>query len=133
MPEKTQRLRTGLDDGPQLPSEKSLAAAYRKIEAKAPIPCPYCGTGSKIHPVNAETCSRFEWQPISTAPKDGILILGFAIIDSQTGNWKMRIMSHDCYAEVGMRQNWNGWGDSWVRPTHWMPLPKPPKEETNAE
>lgn len=69
---------------------------------------------------------RMIWQPISTAPKDGTLILGFAIIDTQTGNWKMRIMSHDHYAEVGMRQNWSGWGDSWVGPTHWMPLPKPP-------
>ncbi len=73
-----------------------------------------------------EAAQRLVWQPISTAPKDGTLILGFAIVDSATGNWKMRIMSHDHYAEVGMRQNWGGWGDSWVGPTHWMPLPEIP-------
>lgn len=80
--------------------------------------------------VEAEKQGSLEWRPISSAPKDGTLILGFAIVDTQTGNWKMRIMSHDSYAEVGMRNNWSGWGDSWVGPTHWMPLPAPP---VNAE
>ena len=65
-----------------------------------------------------------EWMPIETAPKQR-LILGFAIVDSSTGNWRMRIISHNAHIE-SRREEWNGWGDSWIPPTHWMPLPKEP-------
>lgn len=76
-----------------------------------------------------EQATLLGWLPIDSAPKNGTLILGFAVVDSQTGNWRMRIMSHDSYAEVGMRNNWRGWGDNWVGPTHWMPLPAPPLDD----
>jgi hypothetical protein len=69
--------------------------------------------------------STREWMPIDTAPKEGRLILGFAIVDTSTGNWRMRIMSHNGHAE-SRREEWNGWGDSWIPPTHWMPLPQAP-------
>jgi len=63
-----------------------------------------------------------EWQPISTAPKDGSLFLG-------------------CHAKHGfieiMRYNGIGFGrDQFpvMFPTHWMPLPEPPtiSEEDKA-
>jgi hypothetical protein len=76
-----------------------------------------------------------EWQPIETAPKDGTHIIGYDPSDSiyagvkgihwipeekrmfdgheitRKGYWAKSV--HDCCVE---------------KPTHWMPLPKPPTE-----
>ena len=60
-----------------------------------------------------------EWQPIETAPDDGTFILVF---DSEWG-----IMIANNYDSL------SGWSVMWddrcteINPTHWMPLPKPPK------
>ena len=63
-----------------------------------------------------------EWQPIETAPKDETRILMY-----RTG-----------YAEsTAVGAYWPTW-EQWVsvpgsytwKPTHWMPLPKPPSEDT---
>lgn len=64
------------------------------------------------------------WQPIETAPKDGTPILGFAGDEytvvfwnphySELGYWDLAV----CGAHA-IDGEWN--------PTHWMPLPKPPK------
>jgi alpha-galactosidase/6-phospho-beta-glucosidase family protein len=73
-----------------------------------------------------------EWQPISTAPKDGTRIDLWGI-------------NHLHYAKPGQRRVNVGWGtvrdwmgnerDDWqtwrsedFEPTHWMPIPKPPTE-----
>ena len=61
------------------------------------------------------------WQPIETAPRDGTEIL---VIESAGG----------CY--VANWQSLDGWvwaydnmdGPTCTNPTHWMPLPEPPKE-----
>lgn len=63
------------------------------------------------------------WQPISTAPKDGTLVLAFRG-RSQSG-------VPGCYARV-TRFNGREWLSipgrySWA-PTHWQPLPDPPGE-----
>ncbi len=57
------------------------------------------------------------WQPIETAPKDDSVIL--------------------VYDGAGMHVAWIGWTENEkpvyfddnvaIRPTHWMPLPEPPK------
>lgn len=75
-----------------------------------------------------------EWQPIETAPKDGTQVL---LCDGMWGPWVGWWGTHD-----GAPDNW--WFvdlalpktpdnlNSWVvghGPTHWMPLPDPPKEE----
>jgi hypothetical protein len=67
------------------------------------------------------------WQPIQTAPKDGVpIILGFAGSGANEGYW------HD-----GSKNHWGyaGWyfsDDNILTskpnlPTHWQPLPEPPQ------
>lgn len=72
-----------------------------------------------------------EWQPIETAPRDGTDILVWSEILEELGNQSFGKLhaiarcvggcwdvSHTCYYSVEA-----------VNPTHWMPLPTPPKEE----
>ena len=57
-----------------------------------------------------------QWQPIETAPRDGAEILGY---HQSLGVW---IVSWDSDEE--------GFSPGF-QPTHWMPLPEPPKETEN--
>lgn len=63
------------------------------------------------------------WQPITTAPKDGTIILGY---------FPSRIRKM-------VPMEWSGWGGgTWCNstsganinddPTHWMPMPAPPSD-----
>jgi len=59
-----------------------------------------------------------DWQPIETAPKDN-LIIGYDPVKENP----IQVMKYD----------YGGWGDAvyqeWsAEPTHWMPLPEPPKQ-----
>jgi hypothetical protein len=80
------------------------------------------------------------WQPIQTAPKM-VTILLFAVTDiaedGSVRNWNMATGSwHTGYEdERSKAQGYTTW--TWagrqlnvydVQPTHWMPLPKPPKD-----
>lgn len=56
-----------------------------------------------------------EWQPIETAPKDGTHVLGWC------RHWGRDV--HEVYYWTGL----NRWQTT-MQPTHWMPLPDPPKE-----
>lgn len=70
-----------------------------------------------------------QWQPIDTAPKNkNILIIGGKIKTQLDEEWDCNypviasgskghfLVAHGCYY------------DTWVyNPTHWMPLPQPPK------
>jgi uncharacterized protein DUF551 len=69
------------------------------------------------------------WQPISTAPKDGTRVLVCKPI--KTGSPK----KYGIYIS-----RWNGLYWAAVNPaiyqngpTHWMPLPLPPTQETGSE
>lgn len=65
-----------------------------------------------------------EWQPIETAPKDGRHIIGWF------GDSDEKYAESVFWFDVAGRQAW-----LWTRdcdepelpPTHWMPLPEPPK------
>jgi len=75
----------------------------------------------------------YEWQPIYTAPRDGTNILVYEHTKDWTG----------CEAKIFAVAYWNlagsgGWDIAFCggyefdqelnEPTHWMPLPAPPKE-----
>jgi hypothetical protein len=72
-----------------------------------------------------------EWQPIETAPKDGSDILGawhWSYTDEDTGETESGWCIDKCHWVED--ENSTGWRASInaARPTHWMPLPDPPKE-----
>jgi Protein of unknown function (DUF551) len=80
------------------------------------------------------------WQPIETAPKDGTEIIAYGIRSCCLGHEKDEetwssvwwassfylrgelVDAHWVESKVGIRYN------SRFTPTHWMPLPEPPKE-----
>lgn len=69
------------------------------------------------------------WQPIETVPKMKNLLL-FAVTDigedGRVKNWKMDTGYYS--SEPGV-WTWSGYQvrKSDIQPTHWMPLPEPPK------
>ena len=76
-----------------------------------------------------------EWQPIETAPKDGtwILLAGGKVEDDED-EFRMAIAKWTNYLS-GRTTDWHwqhcfydgGYYGSYDGPTHWMPLPEPPK------
>ena len=57
-----------------------------------------------------------EWQPIETAPMLKTVLL--AVEFDGPGDWRIKCGSF-------YSNEWHVFGASW-KPTHWMPLPKPP-------
>lgn len=56
-----------------------------------------------------------KWLPIESAPKDGVEVLTW------DGDWvRVAEHAHDDF--------WRTLGLATHKPTHWMPLPEPPKE-----
>ena len=64
-----------------------------------------------------------EWQPIETAPKDGTVFLGY-----KRGQFRecYKVTRDDC--DMWCFGGTSGADDLFpnIKPTHWMPLPKPP-------
>ena len=70
------------------------------------------------------------WQPIETAPKDWKTVIDL---------WSDGARYPDCRWNMAFEDEYHGWEqrysetrDGWhdrrdLRPTHWMPLPEPPK------
>ena len=96
-----------------------------------------------------ELRAAMTWQPIETAPKDGtkILLSKFGYHNDAgdepvgTEEWSRRVWDNTrrkfslwwCVAGHWSVQ-WNNWNDGvepsgLAGPTHWMPLPTPPKED----
>lgn len=58
-----------------------------------------------------------EWQPIETAPKEGALVLLWIEGGVEIGFWNGKTWDDgNFYDDIGT-------------PTHWMPLPEPPKHD----
>ena len=71
-----------------------------------------------------------EWQPIETAPKDGTHIIG--LFDGWSDEcvrvtWYNKKSYSKLFGKITIKRL-KGWqnGLNKVKPTHWMPLPKPP-------
>jgi len=68
------------------------------------------------------------WQDISTAPKDGTPIRAGAASE----HWDIAWMPYELTYRFLNGQWCAEFGDDWQpvhpQPTHWMPLPEPPKE-----
>jgi hypothetical protein len=64
-----------------------------------------------------------QWRPIETIPKDGLPFLcGWW---SPTRDYFWICKAH--WANGAVDGGWDGAREPWeVKPTHWMPLPKPP-------
>jgi Protein of unknown function (DUF551) len=59
-------------------------------------------------------------QPVTTAPKDGTVILTFQANSMSGPKVKVVYWREDTVPK--------GWGTSDYSPTHWMPMPTPPNE-----
>lgn len=72
-----------------------------------------------------------EWQPIETAPKDGSVILTGSYLEEYSGEYepiktgRMEWAQEFARFDGGWRST--GWYSGLLSPTHWMPLPEPPK------
>lgn len=62
-----------------------------------------------------------DWKPIETAPKDGTRFLAY--------EHQSDYNHYECWWQSDFAE-WEGWQNDWDSepiPTHWMPLPEPPK------
>lgn len=67
--------------------------------------------------------SAVSWQLIDSAPKDGSHFLGAEYWDDKW--W---------YEEIWYSHTWGfGGGNFLSKPTHWMPLPSPPRHAINVK
>ena len=63
-----------------------------------------------------------EWKPIKTAPKDGTRVLLYDADGTSIGHYSV-------HRRISSEYGWLGEdGFPLVNPTHWQPLPDPPKE-----
>ena len=72
----------------------------------------------------AGQASKSEWRDIETAPKDGTIVLLSGEFD-YPGDWRIKMGYWAAY-----EKEWHLFGGVW-KPTHWMPLPEAPSQETS--
>ena len=86
-----------------------------------------------LYDPNALTVTTLEelelspWQPIETAPKDGTPFL--AAIPWEGEPWEILRMGWDKIACMFGDATYAPFIEDQEQPTHWQPLPAPPKEE----
>jgi len=67
-----------------------------------------------------------QWRPIETAPKDGSEVLVICSNNEQFVGYRYNDAPYFCYAVNRDR------GRFFCEPTHWMPLPSPPKDTAHV-
>jgi hypothetical protein len=71
-----------------------------------------------------------EWQPIETAPRDGTSVLLFATQnphDMVDYKGAQVLSGYWCQLDEAWCSTGSTWTGPFYDPTHWMPLPEPPK------
>lgn len=71
-----------------------------------------------------------DWQPIETAPKDGTSVLLFPgdSVDITIGWFSKEFSSSPgVWKSIEKESNYDILVPIIIKPTHWMPLPEPPK------
>lgn len=92
-------------------------------------------TSDEIQEAAEEYAEQFKqrgWLPIDSAPKDGTTVL---LYSNKNGlGWD--VVGYGRYEKLGIIEGWISGGFSetpgnlgLAHPTHWMPLPTPPKNE----
>lgn len=77
--------------------------------------------------VKAKGTNKVEWEPIETAPRDGVVIMGWIGVpwlftwSNETECWHGVVPHDDGYALMWVRSV------KYNQPTHWMPLTEPPE------
>lgn len=126
-----------MNDQRMVPVESDDQGQFDKSRLKRLVTQVF-GEGYQIVPPSAPVQSVPDWRPIETAPKStadgdhvhGIYIIGFCpepdmcnLESAVCVVWWEPLMK----GGAGM---WYGEGGYETKPTHWMPLPQPPKEAT---
>lgn len=75
---------------------------------------------------------RPQWQPITTAPKDGSVVMVGTVMHVDMASWQDEMpdgIESGVVVDPGIDAGWYGYTGccpgEW-QPTHWMPLPDPP-------
>lgn len=71
-----------------------------------------------------------DWQPIETAPKDGTHIIALRPTDPPHVESMYWARYEDADRDGDWHWSYDGDSPREGSPTHWMPLPPPPKEPT---
>ena len=123
----------------QYASKDDMIGAMRKRIAELESELEAVGAGGVSGPlmgIAAPPTARAEgWRPISTAPKDGALI----VLGARNGVWigKYLPVYQSGYRPANpwasMLLNHDHMAERYTRPTHWMPLPPPPTSAEGVE
>lgn len=73
-----------------------------------------------------EAAEAVKWQPIETAPKDGSKFLILTRIGEVLDGWRQK--NHQGFERIDHSRECYSYFCLEHEPTHWQPLPQPPKE-----
>jgi hypothetical protein len=90
----------------------------------------------RLEAENKQLREATQWQPIGTAPKDGSMLFLWSMGIHQ-GSWCIdEGYSGDeepSWFDNSRDSFTTGYSASPLNPTHWMPLPEPPKDKQNED
>lgn len=69
--------------------------------------------------------AEMEWQPIETAPKNKLVLVGTTDPNGNLGTRVVVSRQHKSKTRLITGRYW-GWDHTGAKWTHWMPLPDPP-------